>query len=473
MTAHQPALGTAIVIGASICGSSVTQLLASRFDRVVVLDRDQLPTERAPRKGVPHATQFHTLTVGGGQVLDEIFPGFLSDLIDTYGTPVSDPTYDTRYASKFGWFPRKRSGLRMVQPTRRLIEWYIRGRAAGHANVEFRPQIEVVGLDVDGGRVRGVHVRDVRTKTMDTLAADLVVDAGGRPSNAPEWLATAGYPRPAETVVNAHWGYATTYVRLPDDWDPGWKSLYMGPTISGEGPAATRGAAMWPQEDHLMVITAQGTAGDLPPGDLDSLLEWLQSFGTTEFADMIRRYGAVRPVEAWRNTTNRLRDYAGVESRPEGFVVLGDAAAAFNPIYGQGMTLAAMSARLLATELDTFVKEHDDDLQGFAEAFQHALGAVLAPIWSFSTSSDFNIPGVEVDGVPLEGGKDPAAEYGDRVLALATEDPVIHRTFMESVGLVRTFEWLADPELQARVRADWDRLGSLRRGAEPAFTPDA
>lgn len=372
MSTHQSALGTAIVIGASICGSSLAQLLAPRFDRVVVLDRDELPDERAPRRGVPHATQFHTLTVGGGQVLDEIFPGLLSDLSEKYGTPVSDPTYDTRYASKFGWFPRKRSGMRMVQPTRRLIEWYVRGRAADQANVEFRPQVEVVGLDVDGDRVRGVHVRDVRTKTIDTVAGDLVVDAGGRPSNAPEWLAAAGYPRPVETVVNAHWGYATTYVRLPDDWDADWKSLYMGPTISGEGPAATRGAAMWPQEDDLMVITAQGTAGDLPPGDLDSLLEWLRSFGTTEFADLITKYGAVRPVEAWRNTTNRLRDYAGVESRPEGFVVLGDAAASFNPIYGQGMTLAAMSARLLATELDTFVQEHDGDLRGFAEAFQQA-----------------------------------------------------------------------------------------------------
>lgn len=457
------------MIGGSICGSSVAQILAPRFTKVIVLDRDDLPDKPVPRKGTPHSTQFHVLTMGGSEALNELFPGFTEDINQDYGAPINDPTYHTRYASKFGWFPRHRSGLRMLQATRALIEWYIRDRAASQATVEFVSGAAAVGLEVRDGRAVGVHVQDAKSKAFDVIEADLIVDASGRPSRAPDWLAAHGYPRPVERVVDAHWGYATVYVRVPDDWDPGWGAFYMGPTVAGEGPAATRGAAMWPQESNLMVITAQGCAGDHPPGDMESYLAWIRSFGTSEFADMVETHGAVTPVKVWRNTANRMRDYATLDSRPEGFIVLGDAAASFNPIYGQGMTVAIWGARLLRDLLDDAGRVGDLALTGLAQRFQDALQEILEPIWAFSTSSDLNVPGVTVDGVRQADARTPEAEYADRVLALATQDKEVHRKLLESSQLVRTFEWLADPELQARVQANWAQLGSLTRGPEPAF----
>lgn len=461
-TSHLAPFGTALVIGASIGGSSAAAALAPHFKNVVVVDRDDIPEDPAKRKGVPHSYQFHTLTVGGRLALEEIFPGLTEDLRDA-GVPWSDPAKDTRYASKFGWFARQPSEMRMLQPTRRYLEWYLRKRAKNLDNVTVVPSTKVNGLSVEGGSVRGVVVVGPDGGER-TLAADLVVDTSGRASQAPTWLAAAGYPEPVETTVNARWGYATTYVTVPDGWDPGYKSLYMGPTVSGEGASATRGAALWPQENNQVVITAQGCAGDLPPGDLDSLKEYLGSFGTSEFVDLITEFGASAPVEAWRNTTNRLRDYAGLTRRPEGFVVLGDAAAAFNPIYGQGMAMAAVGGRALGRAIAE--RRDDADLTGFAADFQKQLAELLTPCWEFSTGSDFNVPGVEVDGKPLETGKSEAAEYGDRVLALACEDPALSLKFMETVNLVRGVEWMADQDVRDRVLAEWDRLGAKKREPE-------
>jgi len=451
----------AIVIGGSIAGASAAAALAPHFAEVVVLDRDELPNKSARRKGVPHSYQFHTLTVGGRLALEDLFPGLTDDLTAA-GVPCSDPAFDTRYASKFGWFARQRSSMRMVQPTRRYLEWYLRGRSAKLANVEVMASTRVTGLAVTDGWVTGVHGEGEAGEPIQ-ISAGLVVDASGRMSNAPKWLADAGFAAPVETMVNARWGYATTYVRVPEEWDPGYVSYYVGPTVSGEGPSATRGAAMWPQEDNLVVVTAQGCAGDFPPGELDSFREYLRSFGGVEFADLIDEFGTVSDVEVWRNTTNRLRDYAGLPARPEGFVLIGDSVAAFNPIYGQGMAMAAMGAQALGEVVAEQKMGGFGDLTGFAGRFQRRLHEMVMRCWEFSTSSDFRVPGVEIDGVRQEHVERPESEYADRVLALATEDPAISLKFMETINLVRTAEWMADEELRQRVLADWDRLGSLAR----------
>ncbi|BCW05887.1 FAD-dependent monooxygenase [Arthrobacter sp. NtRootA1] len=457
-------LGTAVVIGASVAGSSAAAALSTRFGEVIVIDRDTLPAEATKRRGVPHSGQFHILSAGGRLDLEAIFPGLTDDLT-AVGVPYADPTAVFRYGSKFGWFPRHSSDMRILLGTRRYLEWYLRGRAAKLGNVTYIQRTPAKGLVIEDGRAVGVEVEDLDTKELRVIRADLIVDASGRPSIAPDWFAEAGYAKPVETVINARWGYATTYVRVPEGFDPGWTALYVGPTVSGEGYAATRGASMWRQEDNLMVVTAQGCAGDLPPSDVEGFLDFISSFGSSEFRDLIEQYGRVSGIEAWQNTSNRLRDWSNLKERPENFVVVGDAAAAFNPIYGQGMTVAARGARTLDSSLTDFLQDSapESGLDGFAERFQNDLQAVIEPSWMFSTTSDYGIPGVEINGVTQESSKSPESEYADRVIALATEDESISLKFMETINMVRSTEWLGDEALRDRVLGDWDRLGSLRR----------
>lgn len=456
---------TAVVIGASIAGSSTAAALAPYFDSVVVIDRDRLPDTPAKRRGVPHSGQFHTLTAGGRLNMEELFPGLTADLREA-GVPYVD--YDRiRYSSKFGWFPPGATDMKLLMVTRRYLEWYLRDRAGKIENLTFKERTPARGVVFEDKKAVAVQVEDLETAKPYEIRADLIVDASGRPSVTPEWLDSSGFDKPEETVVDAHWGYATTFVRVPEDWDPGWTSLYVGPTIKGDGARATRGAAMWRQEDNMMVVTAQGCAGDLPPSEEDDFMDYISSFGNSEFKDLIEKYGRATKVEAWQNTHNRLRHYSDLANRPENLVVLGDAAAAFNPIYGQGMTVAVRGALTLRDALDSHVsRAHQEgadplDLDGFAKEFQDDLQRVVDPCWAFSTTSDFNVPGVAVNGEEIGIKDSPESDYTDRVIALATEDAEVRKKFLETINLVRSTDWLGEESLRERVLADWDRLGAL------------
>jgi 2-polyprenyl-6-methoxyphenol hydroxylase-like FAD-dependent oxidoreductase len=464
-TVDPPRYGRALVIGGSIAGSAAAAALAGFFREVTILDRDQLPDSPAPRRGAPHSHQYHALTVGGRLALEDLLPGLTEEAIAA-GVPYIDPCFDMRSGQKAGWLPKFRSDMRLLMPTRTFLEWLIRSRVRALPNVSFLPGISVSGLRARDGKVIGVSAVDSSDDTELTLDADLVVDASGRSSRAPNWLAELGFPKPAESVVNAHWGYTTTYFRPPADWKPGFEGLYLGPTVNGAGLSATRGGAMWRQEGGTWVLTAQGCARDYPPSNEAGVRAYLKSVGSTDLVPVIEGFEFVAPVQSWRNTANRLRDFAGLTTRPERFIALGDSVAALNPIYGQGMSSAAFSARELRDLLADFTRSNTAaDLDGFAELFPNKVKRIIINCWNFSTSSDYNVPGVEVDGRPLTPDERPeGAEYARRVVALATEDTEICRKFMESMQMVRTTEWMAEPALQARVKQDWDRLGTLARG---------
>jgi 2-polyprenyl-6-methoxyphenol hydroxylase-like FAD-dependent oxidoreductase len=458
--------GTAVVIGGSIGGSAAAAALAQHFQRVVVVERDVLPDGPELRKGAPHAHQYHVLTVGGRQALEDLLPGFTDGAIAAGALSV-DPGLAINNGLKVGWLPKVTTGLQMLLGTRYFLEHQLRTRVSSISNVEYRSPLTVVGLTVEDNRATGVVVRNGRdASTTAQLSADLIVDASGRASRAPEWLAEVGFPAPRETTINARWAYTTTYFRPPSDWAPEWQGINLGPTVTGEGITATRGGAMWQQEDGKWVLTAQGVAGDNPPGDEAGMKDYLKSLGPTVFADIIDKVELVAPVVAWRNTANRMRDFAGMATRPEQFVAIGDSVAAYNPIYGQGMASAAFGARELRDSLTRFSQSASGDtLDGFAEEFQRRLQTeIIDDCWAFSTNSDYGVPGVEVDGVPLPKDEIPAgAEFAHRILALATVDEDVARLFVESVQLVRGVDWMSDEDIVQRVEADWDHLGSLVR----------
>ncbi len=194
--------------------------------------------------------------------------------------------------------------------------------------------------------------------------------------------------------------------------------------------------------------------------------EWFVSIGADEIVTLMDRGELVSPVQAWRNTANRLRDFAALTRRPESFIVLGDAVAAFNPIYGMGMATAAIGASILGEVLTEWQADSRGSYaQGFAELFQKRLDTLIQSSWSSSTGADRQIRGVKVNGgVEAEDmGPTPESELMDRVLALAVEDVDVAAKFMESRQSVRGPEWLADPRAAGPHQADWDRLGTVRR----------
>ncbi|ASV84885.1 FAD binding domain protein [Ochrobactrum quorumnocens] len=454
--------GTAVVIGGSIGGSVAAAALSNSFERVIVLDRDELPSEPRRRKGTPHGHQFHALTIGGRVFIEELFPGFSQQAVEL-GAQLIDRTQDIAYLSKFGFLKRGPSEHRNLLATRTFLEWRMRTRTRELNNVEIIERSTVTSLVAQNGAVVGVEMADAERNSR-TIMADLVIDTSGRSSLAPKWFEAMGYPAPAETTIDAKWGYTSAYIKPDPSWNPDFDVLYVSPTVTGEGPQATRGAAMWRQEGGVWVLTAQGCGGDLPPSDEAGYRDFLGSFGRREFTDLLETGQMIEPPVSWRTTTNRMRDFAGLATRPENFIVLGDAVAAFNPVYGQGMASAAQGALLLSSELPAWFTKNGQDLRGFAAHFQQCLhDNVLQQCWVLSTGADLQIPGVELNGAPQQVQRTERNDYMDRLMALCTEDLEIMTKFAETTGMLRGMDWIFAEETRNKITQNWDRLGKIKR----------
>lgn len=451
------ALGRALVIGGSIAGTLAAAAVAPHFDEVLLLDRDTLPEEATFRKGVPQGAHFHALLAAGRKAMEELLPGF-SEHAFAMGAARLDSAYDVMRLDRVGWSPRFASPLEFLMASRPLIEKALRDRARLLPGVRYESGVEVTGLVTDGGRVTGVRTWDGRE-----FEAALVIDASGRFSRAVEWLAALGYPAPTEEIVNAHWGYSSTFLRVPENWRPGFRALAVTPF--GEGalsPAsASRAMAMWVVEgERRWILTVQGAAGDHPPRKEEQLREFVSSIGVPELDKALEEVEFPEPISMWRDTRSRLRDYAGQPERPEGFIAIGDSWMGFNPVYGQGMTAAALEARDLRDELAAQLTERPGDLIGLPARFYSRADALIKYCWNSSNALDHRIPGVEytVDGEPRQ--VDPSSsDFSDRLAAYMAQDPDRYIRYRETTQLLRSPEWLASDEVVSAIRANWDELG--------------
>jgi len=225
----------ALVIGGSMAGMLAARVLADHFERVTILERDRFAEDGpVPRKGVPQARHVHALLKRGRVALERLFPGIGDELIAA-SAPTLDMANDIAWLNPAGWGVRFPSDLGFVSFSRDLLDWHVRRRlAADTGSVHFLKGYDVTGLvpGPDGTGVAGARVRQRDGSGAGNgekeLHADLVVDATGRGSRAPEWLEALGYTRPEETVINAHLGDATRVYRRPPASAPTGRGVRAG-----------------------------------------------------------------------------------------------------------------------------------------------------------------------------------------------------------------------------------------------------
>jgi 2-polyprenyl-6-methoxyphenol hydroxylase-like FAD-dependent oxidoreductase len=430
--------GCAVVLGASMGGLLAARVLSTRFERVIVVERDLLPAGPGMRKGVPQAAHAHGLLASGYQVIDAYFPGLMEELEDL-GAARGDTVGDFLWFLHGRWKLRQPAGLRGIGVSRPCLEAAIRERVRALPNVRVLDGTEAVAplLDSTGRRVRGLTIQPRKTDGTLTLDSDLLVDASGRGSRSERWLQEWGYRAPESLTIRVDVGYAT---RLFERRDGDFFGSNGG-VIAGAPPGTRRVGAVLAAEGHRWVITLVGILGDHPPSDEDGWLRFAASLPVRAVHDLAASAKPLGDVTTYRYPANERRLYERLRELPEGYLVLGDALCTFNPIYGQGMSVAAMEARALEEDLTR-------GLEGLPHRFYRRAAKIIDIPWAIATGEDLLSPAVEG---PRPPGFRQLSRYLERVHALASLDPLVCTRFFRVLNLLAPPSALLSPGVAWRV----------------------
>ncbi len=428
----------AVVLGGSLAGLLSARVLSDAYAQVTVVERDELPEASAPRRGVPQGRHIHGLMARGQQVLEELFPRFTEELT-AQGVPLMDQAGDTRlYLSGHRLMPSE-SGITVLSASRPCLEGYLRTRVRSLPGVTFADRCDVVGFATtpDRGRVTGARViRRADGSTEETLDADLVVDATGRGSRTPIWLDELGYGRPAEEKISIGVGYASGTFRLT----PGTLGRDLA-IINAPTRAHPRGGGLSALEGDRYIVTLMGILGDHPPTDHPGFLAFAKSLQFPDIYDAIRDAEPLTAPVACRFPASVRHRYERLPRFPDGLVVTGDAACSFNPIYGQGMSVAALEALALRGHLTHGREPRTRKVMG-------DIARVVDLPWDMAAGGDLAFPGVD-------GSRSAKVRLGNaylpRLHAAAAHDAKLAVAFLRVAGMLAGPQTLFRPNIVLRV----------------------
>jgi 2-polyprenyl-6-methoxyphenol hydroxylase-like FAD-dependent oxidoreductase len=444
-----PFLGRqAVVVGAGIAGLTAARALADHFERVVVLESDPLPTGPAPRPGTPQCKHAHALLAGGQQALTALFPNFEQDLAQAGAVPL-------RVASEFLFerpnydIPPRDLGIRLFSMSRPLIESVVRSSVAGCSPIELRERCRakqfVVHRNGNQPRIVAVECEELGGKR-GQLEATLVVDASGHGSLTLAALAAADQPPPEEISIGVDIGYATTLVDVPCGAPADWKCLITFPDY----PRNTRGAFILPAEGNRWMVTLSGRYDEKPPGDWTAFVEHARQTRTPTAHHAIRSVKRVGDIALFGFKASRWRRFDQTPRFPSGLLPIGDTFCRFNPIYGQGMSVACQEAILLQRLLAA-KSAAGGALEDLACSFFKQAQAIIETPWSSAAVPDFLDP-------RTEGARPPdlanTLNFSAAMFKLAVEDAAVHQVLIEVQHLLKPGTALREPALVERVKAE-------------------
>ncbi|GAA3233977.1 FAD-dependent oxidoreductase [Dactylosporangium siamense] len=428
----------AVVLGGGIAGLLAAKVLAPAFTSVVLVDRDDLIGASAARRGVPHGRHAHGLVARGHQILEAQFPG-LTDQMVAAGVKPGDFNGDIRWYINGARLQPSTSGLLSVPATRPVLEEQLRLRVQQIPNLTFLQRHDILGLatTADSARVTGVRVQprdDAQEPRI--LRADLVIDTTGRGSRTPAWLDELGYGRPPEERVRIDLAYTTRHFRL--DHDPFGDDLAIIPAPTPQHP---RGAFFYrvPGEGKVE-LSLTGMLGDHPPTDPEGFLEFARSLPVPQIYEAVRDAEPLDEPVMFRFPASVWRHYERMPRFPAGLLVMGDAVCSFNPLYAQGMTVAAIESLTLAKHLRRGLPQ--------PLAFLRDIAGDIGQPWALSAGADLAYAGVE--GRRTLKTKVINA-YVARLQLAAVHDAVLTNAFIRAAGLIDPPQALLHPRNLLRV----------------------
>lgn len=437
-------------------GLLAARVLAGRFDKVTLIERDPLKAGPEPRKGAPQTRHTHVLLARGAEVLEQLFPGLFEELL-AEGAQRAEMA-DAAWFHFGAWKARARTGVMAYLQSRGLLEWKVRQRVLALGNLELRDGFEALGyLATPGGeRITGLRLRRPGTSEEQRLeGVDLVVDASGRGSQAPRWLQQLGYPAVEEELVRVDLGYTSrVFLQPPETRTLGWRIMAIYPSP----PHERRFGYLSPIEGGRWMVSLGGWLGEHAPVDEAGFLEFARSLPRPDIYEAIRNAQPEGPAVIHKFPGSQWRRYERLPRFPRGLVVLGDALCSFSPVYGQGMTTGALQVLLLEEYLRTL------RLDDASECFRREVSRLLRVPWLMATGEDLRYPEV--------AGERPWSSrlvrwYANRLHALGAHDPVIVRGFVGVMHMLKSPLSLLSPPILWRVLTS--RAEDLQ--AAPAAVP--
>ncbi|MCC5651881.1 2-polyprenyl-6-methoxyphenol hydroxylase-like oxidoreductase [Nostoc sp. XA013] len=431
----------AIVIGAGISGLLTAQVLSKYFERVTIVDRDNLPEQSEHRKGVPQARYPHSLLNQGQRILEQLFPGIEFELVNA-GALTTDVIADYQWFMLEGWAPRFSSDMIIYNCTRDLLELTVRHRLVANNQIVFIQAAQVTNLLFNESRTRvtGVQVRFCNQSEIN-LNADLIVDASGRNSRAPQWLEAVGYTSPQQTVVKSC-GYACRWYQCLENFQINSKGI----GVYSKPPDTIIGFLYRVEKNCCCVAISN----NYPGLDEARFLELVRGLRVPHIYEAIKNAQPISPVYSYGCIDSYWRHYENLSKLPEGFVVVGDAVCTLNPIYAQGMSVATLGALTLDKCLSKYFSHQDDgNLIGLPQHFQKQLSKVITTPWMISTSEDVrrSLP----ENVQSNYITRFIQTYTDSVRLLSIKNANILKVCMEIQNLRKSPNSLFHPYIMLRV----------------------
>jgi 2-polyprenyl-6-methoxyphenol hydroxylase-like FAD-dependent oxidoreductase len=373
----------------------------------------------------------------GREALEDLFPGLTDGLIEAGAVPI-DTLADSRWFSHGVYLANGTSGLRSILLSRPLLETHVRRRLRALTAVCIQEGAVVRKLATAGDRVTGVCLN-----TGQTIDADLVVDASGRHSRSADWLADLGYEKPAEDTVGVRISYTTRILsRRPDHL--GGKAIAL---VGAEAPMWRFGVAVAMEEDRW-IVTQGGYFDDRPGQGDNGFLEFARTLAAPEIADLLTVAQPLTSATNFAFPASRRWRYERLKRFPAGFLVFGDALCSFNPIYGQGMTTAALEGLALGRCLQ-------EGEEALAERFFARAALIIDIPWQIAAGSDLRHPQLADMQTPVGRFMN---WYIGKVHRAAAIDPAVGCAFLRVTNLISPPTQLFSPATLSRVV-----IGALRR----------
>ncbi|MFF1558747.1 NAD(P)/FAD-dependent oxidoreductase [Streptomyces sp. NPDC058279] len=374
-----------VIVGGSIAGMLAAAAVKDHVDSVEIIEAHELPAGPEPRTGVPQAAHIHWLQTGGAEAIDSLLPGSIDRLV-AMGAHRIPVTTDMVIYSPEGWYRRwQRATHYVITASRDLTDFVIRQQVLEEPRVRVRTRTGVVGLLGDGRVVTGVRLRGADGAEAE-LRADLVIDASGRASRLPQWLGRLGITEPAQDHIHSGLVYASRLYRAPVP-TRGWP--VVGVQADPRLPRAANAGGILPIEGDRWHVSLMGAPGGQPTRAAEDFEPFARTLRHPVMADLLQHAEPLSDVSVTHSTANRRRYYERLRSWPDGLVAVGDSVATFNPLYAQGMSVAALGALALREWFSA------RPMAGLARRAQQAIARPVDVAWTLAAGQDIHFAGTE------------------------------------------------------------------------------